>query len=280
MNGKQYQIIGQLTKEFRSKPLDLQTLYVKSRKGELVQIDNFVSIKTQSTPPQLYRFNRYVSATFSASLSQGKTIGDGIKAMDNIASRVLDKTFSTALTGTSKDFVESSSSLLFTFILALTFLYLILAAQFESFRDPFIIMFTVPLAIAGAIISLLIFGKTMNIFSEIGLVMLIGLVTKNGILIVEFANQKKAQGLEIIDAVKQAAVLRFRPILMTSLATILGTLPIALALGAGAESRVSMGIAVIGGLAFSTLLTLFVIPAVYSYFSEKSKSVSNVTETN
>ena len=280
MNGKQYQIIGQLTKEFRSKPLDLQTLYVKSRKGELVQLDNFVSIKTQSTPPQLYRFNRYVSATFSASLSQGKTIGDGIKAMDNIASRVLDKTFSTALTGTSKDFVESSSSLLFTFILALTFLYLILAAQFESFRDPFIIMFTVPLAIAGAIISLLIFGKTMNIFSEIGLVMLIGLVTKNGILIVEFANQKKAQGLEIIDAVKQAAVLRFRPILMTSLATILGTLPIALALGAGAESRVSMGIAVIGGLAFSTLLTLFVIPAVYSYFSEKSKSVSNVTETN
>jgi multidrug efflux pump len=280
MNGKQYQIIGQLTKEFRSKPLDLQTLYVKSRKGELVQLDNFVSIKTQSTPPQLYRFNRYVSATFSASLSPGKTIGDGIKAMDNIASRVLDKTFSTALTGTSKDFVESSSSLLFTFILALTFLYLILAAQFESFRDPFIIMFTVPLAIAGAIISLLIFGKTMNIFSEIGLVMLIGLVTKNGILIVEFANQKKAQGLEIIDAVKQAAVLRFRPILMTSLATILGTLPIALALGAGAESRVSMGIAVIGGLAFSTLLTLFVIPAVYSYFSEKSKSVSNVTETN
>ncbi|MFA7420892.1 MAG: efflux RND transporter permease subunit [Melioribacteraceae bacterium] len=276
MNGKQYQIIGQLTKEYRSKPIDLQTLYVKSRKGELLQLDNFISVKTQSTPPQLYRFNRYVAATFSASLAPGKTIGDGIEAMDAIADKVLDESFSTALTGTSKDFVESSSSLLFTFLLALTFLYLILAAQFESFRDPFIIMFTVPLAFAGAVISLFLFDQTMNIFSEIGLVMLIGLVTKNGILIVEFANQKKAQGLPIVDAVREAAVLRFRPILMTSLATILGTLPIALALGAGAESRVSMGIAVIGGLAFSTVLTLFVIPAVYTYFSEKTKSVSNV----
>ncbi|MDP2037874.1 MAG: efflux RND transporter permease subunit [Ignavibacteria bacterium] len=276
MNGKQYQIIGQLTKEYRSKPVDLQTLYVKSRKGELLQLDNFISVKTQSTPPQLYRFNRYVAATFSASLAPGKTIGDGIEAMDKIADKVLDETFSTALTGTSKDFVESSSSLLFTFLLALTFLYLILAAQFESFRDPFIIMFTVPLAFAGAVLSLFLFDQTMNIFSEIGLVMLIGLVTKNGILIVEFANQKKAQGLSIVDAVREAAVLRFRPILMTSLATILGTLPIALALGAGAESRVSMGIAVIGGLAFSTILTLFVIPAVYTYFSEKTKSVSNV----
>lgn len=276
MNGKQYQIIGQLTKEYRSKPLDLQTLYVKSRKGELLQLDNFISIKTQSTPPQLYRFNRYVAATFSASLAPGKTIGDGIEAMDVIADKVLDESFSTALTGTSKDFKESSSSLLFTFLLALTFLYLILAAQFESFRDPFIIMFTVPLALAGALLSLLLFDQTMNIFSEIGLVMLIGLVTKNGILIVEFANQKKAQGLSVMDAVREASVLRFRPILMTSLATILGTLPIALALGAGAESRISMGIAVIGGLTFATVLTLFVIPAVYTYFSEKTKSVSNV----
>lgn len=279
MNGKQYQIIGQLTKEFRSKPIDLQSLYVKSLNGELIQLDNFISVTTQSTPPQLYRFNRYVAATFSASLAPGKTIGDGITAMDAVASKVLDESFSTALTGASKDFVESSSSLLFTFLLALTLLYLILAAQFESFRDPFIIMFTVPLAIAGALLSLFIFGLTMNIFSEIGLVMLIGLVTKNGILIVEFANQKKAQGLSVMEAVRQAAVLRFRPILMTSLATILGTLPIAFALGAGSESRVSMGIAVIGGLAFSTILTLFVIPAIYTYLSEKSKSVSNVTET-
>lgn len=278
MNGKQYQIIGQIAKEYRAKPLDLQSLYVKSRKGELIQLDNFITVKTQSTPPQLYRFNRYVSATFSASLSPGKTIGDGITAMDKIAEKVLDKSFATALTGTSKDFKESSSSLLFTFILALTLLYLILAAQFESFRDPFIIMFTVPLAIAGAFITLFMLNQTLNIFSQIGLVMLIGLVTKNGILIVEFANQRKAQGLSVVDAVREAAVLRFRPILMTSLATILGTLPIALALGAGAESRVSMGIAVIGGLTFSTILTLFVIPAVYTYFSEKTKDVSNVTE--
>jgi multidrug efflux pump len=276
MNGKQYQIIGQVAKEYRSKPLDLQTLYVKSRKGELIQLDNFVTLKTQSTPPQLYRFNRYVSATFSASLSPGKTIGDGIDAMDRIAQKVLDKSFSTALTGTSKDFKESSSSLLFTFMLALVFLYLILSAQFESFRDPFIIMFTVPLAVAGAFFSLYVFNQTMNIFSNIGLVMLIGLVTKNGILIVEFANQKKAQGLSVIEAAREAAVLRFRPILMTSLSTILGTLPIALAIGAGSESRVSMGIAVIGGLTFSTVLTLFVIPAIYSYFSEKVKTVSNV----
>ncbi len=198
--------------------------------------------------------------------------------MDKVAKVVLDETFTTALTGPSKDFVESSSSLLFTFMLALVLLYLILAAQFESFRDPLIIMFTVPLAVAGALLSLYLFKQTMNIFSNIGLVMLIGLVTKNGILIVEFANQKKAQGLNLVDAVREAAILRLRPILMTSFATMLGTLPIALALGAGAESRVSMGIAVIGGLIFSTMLTLIVIPTIYTYFSEKTKSVSNVTE--
>jgi multidrug efflux pump len=278
MNGKQYQVIGQLKKEYRAKPVDLQALYIRSKKGELIQMDNFISLRTQSNPPQLYRFNRNVSATFSASLSPGKTIGDGISAMDKIAKTVLDDTYSTALTGASKDFVESSSSLLFTFLLALVLLYLILAAQFESFRDPLIIMFTVPLAVAGAFMSLFLFGQTMNIFSNIGLVMLIGLVTKNGILIVEFANQKKSQGLNLVDAVREAAVLRLRPILMTSFATILGTLPIALALGAGAESRVSMGIAVIGGLLFSTILTLVVIPTIYTYLSEKTKSVSNVTE--
>jgi len=198
--------------------------------------------------------------------------------MDKIAKLTLDETFSTSLEGPSKDFRESSSSLLFTFLLAIILIYLTLAAQFESFRDPFIIMFTVPLAIAGAVFSLWYFNQTLNIFSEIGQIMLIGLVTKNGILIVEFANQKKAAGLSSIDAVKEAARLRLRPILMTSLSTILGTLPIALALGAGSGARVSMGIAVIGGLIFSTILTLFVIPAIYSFFSEKKKSVSNVTE--
>jgi len=276
MNGKQYQVIGQVLRENRNKPIDLASLYVRNNRGELIQLDNLITMRERSNPPQLYRFNRYVSATFSASLAPGKTIGDGIKAMDAIAKRVLDDNFSTALEGASKDFVESSSSLLFTFVLALILIYLTLAAQFESFRDPLIIMFTVPLAIAGALFSLWYFNQTLNIFSEIGQIMLIGLVTKNGILIVEFANQKKAQGLSVIEAVKEAARLRLRPILMTSFSTILGTLPIALALGAGSESRVSMGIAVIGGLIFSTILTLFVIPVIYSYLSEKTKSVSNV----
>jgi multidrug efflux pump len=276
MNGKQYSVIGQVLKENRNKPIDLASLYVRNGDGRLLQLDNLVTLSERSNPPQLYRFNRYASATVSASLAPGKTIGDGIEAMNRIAKNVLDEKYSTALEGASKDFVESSSSLIFTFALALILIYLVLAAQFESFRDPFIIMFTVPLAIGGALLSLWYFNQTLNIFSEIGLIMLIGLVTKNGILIVEFANQKKAQGLPVFDAVKEAARLRLRPILMTSLATVLGTLPIALALGAGSESRVSMGIAVIGGLIFSTGLTLFVIPAIYSYLSEKTKSVSNV----
>lgn len=279
MNGKQYSVIGQVLKENRNKPVDLTSLNLRNNRGESIQLDNLVTLKEKSSPPQLYRFNRYVSATVSASLAPGKTIGDGIEAMDKIAKNVLDESFSTALDGASKDFVESSSSLLFTFMLALVLIYLILAAQFESFRDPLIIMFTVPLAIAGAVFSLWYFNQTLNIFSEIGQIMLIGLVTKNGILIVEFANQKKAQGLNVVDAVKEAARLRLRPILMTSFSTVLGTLPIALAIGAGSGSRVSMGIAVIGGLIFSTILTLFVIPGIYSYFSEKTKSVSNVAES-
>ncbi len=275
-NGKQYQVIGQVLRTSRDEPLDLKSLYVRNRDGRLVQLDNIVSVHEQSTPPQLYRFNRYVSATVSASLAPGKTVGDGIAAMDAIAAELLDGSFRTALDGPSKDYVESSSSLMYIFIMALVFIYLVLAAQFESFRDPFIIMFTVPLAIAGALLSLWYFDQTINIFSQIGQIMLIGLVTKNGILIVEFANQQKARGLSVTEAAIKAAELRFRPILMTSFSTILGTLPIALALGAGAESRVSMGIAVIGGLIFATMLTLFVIPAVYSYFSERTKSVSNV----
>lgn len=268
-DGKQYYVIGQVEKEDQNQPVDLRKLYVRNNTNQLIQLDQLVNLSEGSTPPQLYRFNRYVSATISASLSPGKTIGDGIDAMDNIASQILDETFSTALEGPSKDFQESASSLFFVFILALVFIYLVLSAQFESFRDPFIIMFTVPMAIAGALLSLWYFDQTINIFSQIGQIMLIGLVTKNGILIVEFANQKKAQGLGLVEAVKEAAVLRFRPILMTSLSTILGTLPIALALGSGSESRMPMGIAVIGGLIFSTILTLFVIPAVYSFFSDK-----------
>ena len=277
-DGKQYQVIGQFSRENRDAPIDLKSMYVKNSRGEIIQLDNVVYTEEQSAPPQLYRFNRYVSATVSAGLAPGKTLGEGIEAMYEISDKVLDESFATALDGPSKDFQESSSSLLFAFILALGLIYLVLAAQFESFRDPFIILFTVPLALAGALISIWYFNQTLNIFSEIGIIMLIGLVTKNGILIVEFANQRKAAGLEKTEAVISAAISRLRPILMTSLSTVLGILPIAFALGAGSESRVSMGIAVIGGLIFSTFLTLFVVPAMYSYLSRKTATVSNVTE--
>ncbi|MDZ7359117.1 MAG: efflux RND transporter permease subunit [candidate division KSB1 bacterium] len=268
-DGKQYQVLGQLTRSNRDEPLDLTSIFVRNNRGELVQLDNLVKTHEQSNPPQLYRFNRYIAATVSAALAPGYTLGDGINAMDEIAARILDESFSTTLAGAARDFAESSSSLVFVFILALVLTYLILAAQFESFRDPFIIMFTVPLAVAGALLSLWYFSQTINIFSQIGMIMLIGLVTKNGILIVEFANQRKATGLSVMEAVQSAAVARFRPILMTSLSTILGILPIALGLGAGSESRVSMGIAVIGGLIFASGLTLYVIPAIYSYFSKE-----------
>jgi multidrug efflux pump len=269
-DGKQYQVIGQIMRENRDTPRGLASIFVRGKGGQLIQLDNLVTVSEQATPPELYRFDRQVSATISAGLSPQYTLGDGIKAMDQIAGNLLDETFSTTLAGASRDFAESSSSLLFVFLLALALTYLILAAQFESFRDPFIIMFTVPLAIAGALLSLWYFHQTFNIFSQIGMIMLIGLVTKNGILIVEFANQRKQLGLSVMEAVKGAASARFRPILMTSLSTILGILPIALGLGAGAQSRVSMGIAVIGGLIFSGGLTLFVIPAIYSYVAKEA----------
>ncbi|MEQ8624964.1 MAG: efflux RND transporter permease subunit [Vicingaceae bacterium] len=278
MDGKQYQVIGQLERQDRNEPADLTSIYVRNGMGQMIALDNLVSLEEQSTPPQLFRYNRYVSATISAGLTEGNTISTGIKEMERISSTVLDESFSTSLAGVSKEFEESSSSIYFAFILALALIYLVLSAQFESFRDPLIIMFTVPLALGGALLSLFLWGETLNIFSQIGMIMLIGLVTKNGILIVEFANQRKADGLSRLEAIVEGSAARFRPILMTSLSTILGTLPIALALGAGSESRVSMGIAVIGGLIFSTLLTLYIIPAIYDYISSKDKSVSNVED--
>jgi multidrug efflux pump len=271
MNGKQYQILGDLARSDRNKPLDLKSLYVRNGTGSMIQLDNLVTLSEETAPPQLYRYNRFVSATISAGLSEGKTISQGLDEMDKIAKSTLDETFRTALAGDSKDFKESSSSLMFAFMLALILIFLVLAAQFESFKEPFIVMMTVPLAVTGALIFLWYFNVTMNIFSEIGIIMLIGLVSKNGILIVEFANQRKRAGLSKLEAIKQAAAARFRPILMTSLATILGISPLALGLGTGAQSRVSMGIAVVGGMLFSTLLTLFVVPAMYSYISSETK---------
>lgn len=280
MNGKQYQVIGQVTRENRDEPLDLKSIYVKNNRGDLIQLDNVIKLEEQSNPPQLFHYNRYKSATVSASLAPGKTIGDGINEMNKIAKNVLDESFSTSLTGASRDFSESASNILFAFLFALLLIYLILAAQFESFIDPLIIMLTVPLAMAGAVLSLWYFNQTLNIFSEIGIIMLIGLVTKNGILIVEFANQLKEKGLDKHAAIKEAAAARLRPILMTSMATALGALPIALALGAGAKSRMGMGIVVIGGLLFSLILTLFVIPAIYSRFSRQKKHNVENQENN
>lgn len=269
LNGKQYPVIAQADRVNRDEPLDLSSIYVRNNRSELIQLDNLVSIGYRSSPPQLYRYNRYVSATVSASPAEGETIGSGIDEMDRIASEVLDESFSTSLAGTAKEYADSSNTLLFAFLLALILVYLILSAQFESFRDPLTIMFTVPLALAGAVLSLWMFGQTLNIFSQIGIIALVGIVTKNGILIVEFANQRKDHGLSIHEAVVDAATQRFRPILMTSLATVFGVLPIALALGAAAKSRVSMGIVIIGGLLFSLGLTLYVIPALYTYLSTK-----------
>ena len=279
MNGKQYQVIGQYNRADRNDPLDLTSIFVRNNAGELIQLDNLVNAEETSTPPQLYHNNRFKSATVSAGLAPGKSIGDGIKAMDAAAAKVLDDSFSTDLGGESRDFKESSSNTLFAFGLALLLVYLILAAQFESFVDPFIIILTVPMAVAGALLSLWLFGQTWNIFSQIGTIMLIGLVTKNGILIVEFANQLKEQGKSVQEAIREASVARLRPILMTSLTIALGALPIAVAFGAAAKSRMSMGIVIIGGTLFSLVLTLFIIPAIYSMWSRTHKKRKEFAET-
>lgn len=278
IDGKQYEVIGQMERQYRNEPIDLRTISVRSASGQQIQLDNLVTLRESSAPPQLFRFNRFNSATVSASLAPGYTIGDGIDAMNEIKEEVLPANFITDLSGPSRDFAESAASLNFIFGLALVLIYLVLAAQFESFRDPFIILFTVPLAIFGTLLSLWYFNQTLNIFSQIGAIMLIGLVAKNGILIVEFANQRQEQGMSVMEAILDASAVRFRPILMTSISTILGILPIALALGAGAESRTSMGIAVIGGLLIGTFLTLYVIPAIYSYFASEKDADSEILE--
>jgi multidrug efflux pump len=270
-DGKQYQVIGQVARKDRDDPSDLKNIYVKNAAGESISLDNLVTIEEQSTPPTIYHFNRYKSATLSAGLAPGKTIGDGIKAMQDISKKLLDDSFTTSLFGASRDYAESGSNTSYAFVLALILIFLVLAAQFESFIDPIIIMLTVPLAIAGALLSLHIYGQTLNIFSEIGMIMLIGLVTKNGILIVEFANQKQLLGDNKNTAVLEAAVARFRPILMTSLAMSLGALPLALSLGDASTSRIPLGIVIVGGILFSLILTLFVIPAMYSFLSSKKK---------
>ena len=271
MNGKQYEIIGQVNRQQRNTPTGVKSIYIRNDQGEMVQLDNLVEFIESVAPPKLYHYNRFLSATVSAGLAEGKTIGDGLSEMDKIAEEVLDDTFRTALTGESKEFRESSSSLMFAFILALVLIYLILAAQFESFKDPFIIMLTVPLAIAGALIFMDNGGITMNVFSQIGIIMLIGLVAKNGILIVEFANMKQKSGESKMEAIKNASLQRLRPILMTSLSTMLGLMPLMFADGEGANQRIAMGTAVVGGMLVSTILTMYIVPAIYSFISTERK---------
>lgn len=275
MNGKQYEILGQINRQQRNQPANIKSIYIRSDKGEMIQLDNLVEFVEAVAPPKLYHYNRFISATISAGLAEGKTIGDGLDEMDKIADKVLDETFRTALSGDSKEYRESSSSLMFAFILALILIYLILSAQFESFKDPFIIMLTVPLAIAGALIFMYFNDITMNIFSQIGIIMLIGLVAKNGILIVEFANQKQEAGEDKMLAIHDAALQRLRPILMTSASTILGLLPLAFASGEGANQRIAMGVAVVGGMLVSTFLTMYIVPAIYSYISTNRAKKEN-----
>ncbi len=279
MNGYQYFVVAQVDRNYRDNPADINNLYVRNNKGVNIPLDAVINIQQNSSPSTLFHFNRFKAATISASLAEGKTIGDGVKTMNAIAAKTLDASFQTALAGSARDYAESSSNILFAVVLALVLIYLVLSAQFESFIDPFCIMLTVPLAFAGALLSLWVTGQTLNIFSEIGIIMLIGLVTKNGILIVEFANQKREHGLGKLEAVVEAASQRLRPILMTSLATSLGALPIAVSLGAAATSRIPLGIVVVGGIMFSLILTLFVIPAVYTFLSGKHKKhQTEVTE--
>ena len=276
MNGKQYEILGEINRQQRNKPADLKAIYVRSSNGDMIQLDNLIELESGIAPPKLYRYNRFVSATISAGLADGKTIGQGLDEMDKIAKETLDDTFRTALAGDSKEYRESSSSLMFAFVLAILLIYLILAAQFESFKDPLIIMLTVPLAIAGALVFMYFGDITMNIFSQIGIIMLIGLVAKNGILIVEFANQKQEAGEDKMSAIKDAALQRLRPILMTSASTVLGLIPLAFATGEGCNQRIAMGTAVVGGMVVSTLLTMYIVPAIYSYIS--TNRIKKLTE--
>ena len=275
MNGKQYEILAEINRQQRNKPADLKSIYLRSSSGEMIQMDNLVEVKENVAPPKLYHYNRFLSATISCGLAKGKTIGQGLEEMDRIAAKVLPDDFRTALTGDSKEFRESSSSLIFAFLLAIVLIYLILAAQFESFKDPLVIMLTVPLAIAGALVFMSLTDQTMNIYSQIGIIMLIGLVAKNGILIVEFANQKQEAGEPLLSAIKEASLQRMRPILMTSTSTILGLLPLTMATGEGANGRIAMGVAVVGGMVVSTILTLYIVPAIYTYVStDRSKKVT------
>jgi len=278
MNGKQYQIIGQVTREFRDTPELLGNLYVKNAKGQPIALHNLVKWEENVSPSTIFSFDRYFAATITGNVTEGYTLGDGIDELNRVAEKVLTPVFRTSLAGQSRDYAESSSSLMVVFILAIIIIYLVLSAQFDNFYDPLVILVTVPLALFGALLTLWYFDQTLNIFSQIGMIMLIGLVTKNGILIVEFAHQRKLRGDGKIEAVEKAAISRLRPILMTAFATIFGILPVALSLGSSSGSRQSLGVAVIGGMVFATFFSLYLVPVLYSYISKEFKPVNEDEE--
>ena len=280
MNGKQYEILGEINRQQRNTPLDLKSIYVRSDAGEMIQLDNLVTLKEDVAPPQLYRYNRFVSATVSSGLNKGYTIGDGLDEMDRIASETLDNSFRTALSGESKEFRESSSSLMFAMILALFMIYLVLAAQFESFKDPLVVMFTVPLAIAGALIFMSYSDITMNIFSQIGIIMLIGLLSKTAILITEYAADRRAGGMSLTQAAVSAAKARLRPILMTVLTCVFGMIPLMLSHGVGANGNSTLGSGVVGGMIVGTLALLFLVPTLFIVFQTLQEKIKPVEFTS
>jgi multidrug efflux pump len=252
----------------RSRPNDISDIYVRGRDGTMVQLANVVDVVEGVSPQSLNHFQRLRSVTISAQVAPGYALGDALKMMDETAKRVLPQGALTDLDGVSREFRASQGSIYLTFVLALVFIYLVLAAQFESFADPFVIMLSVPLSMTGALFALWVTGGTWNIYSQIGIITLVGLITKHGILIVEFANQLQERGLGIVEAVKQAAEMRLRPILMTTGAMVLGAVPLALSVGAGAESRIQIGWVIVGGLTFGTLLTLYVVPTMYTLMEQ------------
>jgi len=266
-DGEQYDVIVQAAPADRSTPTDISDAYVRARDGGMVQLSNLVEVREAVAPQSLNHFNRLRAVKVTATLAPGYAIGDALKAMDDAAKRALPATVQTDVDGQSREFLSSGGEIYFTFVLALLFIYLVLSAQFESFINPFVIMLSVPLSMTGALMTLWLAGGTLNIYSQVGLVTLVGLITKHGILIVEFANQLRAKGEPMHAAVVDSATLRLRPILMTTGAMVLGALPLALAHGAGAESRTQIGWVIVGGMTFGTLLTLFVVPTAYTLFA-------------
>jgi multidrug efflux pump len=267
-DGEQYDVIVQVAPRDRSRPNDISDIYVRGRDGTMVQLANVVDVMEGVSPQSLNHFQRLRAVTITAQVAPGYALGDALKMMDETAKRVLPQGALTDLNGVSREFRDSQGSIYLTFALALIFIYLVLSAQFESFADPFVIMLSVPLSMTGALFALWATGGTWNIYSQIGIITLVGLITKHGILIVEFANQLQERGDDLFEAVKHAAVLRLRPILMTTGAMVLGAVPLATSVGAGAESRIQIGWVIVGGLSFGTILTLYVVPTMYTLMEQ------------